>query len=180
MAIEKDVENVSRYIEFAPGNFATYSIELAKLLISISSEVDVVMKELCNEVDNSKPKNNINDYVNIVTKLIPGFKKEKAYINKFELEFQPWLGWEINNSPEWWKSYNNIKHHRVDFYHEANLGNVLNALSALLITNTYYFRYKLSSNQADLIPFKQVHYKLEYQPDFIRLNKDYYYYSYIG
>lgn len=47
LAIEKDLENLSRYIEFDESNLKTYSIELTHILFSASSEVDVVMKQLC-------------------------------------------------------------------------------------------------------------------------------------
>jgi hypothetical protein len=44
LAIESDLENLSRYIEFIDTNFKTYSIELAHLLLASSSEIDVVLK----------------------------------------------------------------------------------------------------------------------------------------
>ncbi|GEM_PF-733291 len=37
LAIESDLENLTRYIEFHPDNFATYSIENAKLLMTATS-----------------------------------------------------------------------------------------------------------------------------------------------
>ena len=39
IALEQDLAKLSRYIEFAEGNFSTYSIELAHLLLAASSEV---------------------------------------------------------------------------------------------------------------------------------------------
>ena len=46
LAIEKDLEHLSRYIEFSDANLGTYSIELTHLLLSASSEVDVVMMNI--------------------------------------------------------------------------------------------------------------------------------------
>jgi len=51
LALESDLERVSRYIEFDKANFKTYSIELAHLLLAASSEVDVVAKTLCQRID---------------------------------------------------------------------------------------------------------------------------------
>lgn len=62
LAIEKDLENLSRYIEFAEPNLNTYSIELTHILFSASSEVDVVMKQLCNLIDPGQKVENIDDY----------------------------------------------------------------------------------------------------------------------
>ena len=50
LALEADVENLSRYIEFKKDNFRVYSIEIAHILLASSSEVDVVAKQLCNEI----------------------------------------------------------------------------------------------------------------------------------
>ena len=47
LAIESDLGKVSRYIEFTQENFGVYSIELAHLLLTSASEVDVVAKGIC-------------------------------------------------------------------------------------------------------------------------------------
>ncbi len=68
LAIEKDLEHLSRYIEFAKDNLGTYSIELTHILLSASSEIDVIMKQLCTLINPSKTTNNINDYKEIIKK----------------------------------------------------------------------------------------------------------------
>lgn len=50
LALEHDMEVVSRYVEFCEPNFSVYSIELAHLLFAVASEVDVVAKLLCSEL----------------------------------------------------------------------------------------------------------------------------------
>ena len=47
IALERDLEVASRYVEFCPQNFNVYSIEFAHLLFAAASEVDVVAKLLC-------------------------------------------------------------------------------------------------------------------------------------
>lgn len=47
LALEKDLEGVSRYIEFCKDNLNTYSIELAHLLLSSASEIDTIAKSVC-------------------------------------------------------------------------------------------------------------------------------------
>jgi hypothetical protein len=42
IAIESDLENTARYVEVTPGNFRTYSVEYARILLSAGSEVDVM------------------------------------------------------------------------------------------------------------------------------------------
>ena len=47
LAVENDVEKLSRYIEFTKDNFKVYSLEMTHLLLAASSEVDVVAKLIC-------------------------------------------------------------------------------------------------------------------------------------
>jgi hypothetical protein len=49
----------------------------------------------------------------------------------------PWKSWSSEKNPKWWTAYNKVKNHRNDFYKEANLGNVLNALSGLCVLVCY-------------------------------------------
>jgi len=53
------------------------------------------------------------------------------------LHFKPWNKWRSDNTPDWWRQHKNVKHQRSDFYHQANLKNVLEALAALYIVNIY-------------------------------------------
>ena len=72
LALERDMEVVARYIEFAVPNFQVYSIELAHLLFAAASEVDVVSKLLCSELEPSAPrKNNINAYKAVLLRALP-------------------------------------------------------------------------------------------------------------
>jgi hypothetical protein len=51
LALERDLEVVSRYVEFTDDNNETYSIELAHLLFAAASEADVIAKLLCKQLD---------------------------------------------------------------------------------------------------------------------------------
>jgi hypothetical protein len=66
LALEKDLEAASRYIEFSPDNFNTYSIELAHLLLSAASEVDTLAKCICSILDPKAKPENINEYRRII------------------------------------------------------------------------------------------------------------------
>ena len=46
LAIERDLEPLSRYVEFNPKNFDCYSIEIARLLLAAAAEVDIVCKQI--------------------------------------------------------------------------------------------------------------------------------------
>ena len=66
MQLENDFSKTFNYVEFTDDNLSTYSKEYAKQLISIGSELDIVFKALCNEVDPTKARSCITDYANIL------------------------------------------------------------------------------------------------------------------
>lgn len=179
LAIEKNLENLSRYIEFVNANLMTYSIELTYILLSASAEVDVIMKQLCKLIDPSKPTNNIHDYRKIIQGHLPSFINEEICIERFGLSFKPWDKWIGENSPNWWEGYNNVKHHRNTHFNEANLQNTINAVGALLLTVVYYYKYAFSNESNSNINFKETTKQLQPKASFIKINADYYYHNLI-
>lgn len=142
VVLEKELENVSRYIEFATENEATYSIELARILMSASSEIDVILKMICSIF--GEKAENIIAYSECFRRHCPELADEEVYIPRFSMMLKPWINWKgtDNASPDWWKSYNQVKHQRNESYREANLKNVINAVGALLVCTVYYYKQK--------------------------------------
>lgn len=139
IALEQDVERIARFIEFTDRNFETYSIELAHLLLAASSETDVVLKALCNLKDPDKNHRNINDYRETVKINFNTLISEKCYMHRYGLTLEPWTNWGGDTNPAWWHSYNNVKHERNQYFHEANLHNTLNSICGLAIVVLYYY-----------------------------------------
>ena len=71
IALEADIERLSRYVEFTANNFNTFSIEIAHLLLSASSEVDMVAQQLCQSLDNTTSAGSIDQYRNVIKTNIP-------------------------------------------------------------------------------------------------------------
>ena len=129
-AFEDDLEHLSRYVEFSPDNYATYSLELVRLLLAAGSEVDVALKALCAKTEPRRKPKNISDYKKI---LLPKFKEitsQPVKIRKFGITVVPWEGWDTK-SPQWWQAYNHVKHSRLSNYRLGNLENVLHAVAGL-------------------------------------------------
>ena len=177
LTIEQDLENLSRYIEFSNENLKTYSIELTHILLSASSEVDVIMKELCSLISPNQKSNNINDYKNIISRRIQGFSNEEICISRYRLFYKPWERWEQSESPDWWKSYNNVKHQRNNCFDQANLQNTINAVGALLVTVVYYYKYAFSKEDGNEMNFKDTIIQLQPGASFMKINSDDYYYN---
>ncbi len=110
LAIEQYLEKLSRYIEFSDANLNTYSIELTHILLSASSEVDVIIKQLCELIDPTSPRENINHYKVIIPQNLNSFINEEISIDRFGLKYKPWINWNGDQNPNWWRSYNNVKH----------------------------------------------------------------------
>ncbi|MFM2317692.1 MAG: hypothetical protein RLZZ215_313 [Pseudomonadota bacterium] len=174
LALERDLEVVSRYIEFSDGNFSVYSIELAHLLFAASSEVDVVAKSFCCLVEPTSDPKNINQYREILLPKIPDFTTIEISVPRYELRSQPWLNWADRKNPDWWRSYNNVKHKRDAHFHEATLKNVLDAMGALLIMTAHYYAYKLQSDSSNTFDVSCIMQKLNPHPALLQLPHSYY------
>jgi hypothetical protein len=144
IALEQDLELISRYIEFTESNFATFSIELARLLFAAASEVDVVAKLICEQAAPGQRCANIDDYRAILLMHFAEVSRAIIHIPRYGISFAPWENWEADRNPDWWRSYNNVKHERNRHFPEATLRNALNAIGGLLILTHQYYTTELA------------------------------------
>ena len=175
LAIESDLENLSRYIEFIDANFNTYSIELAHLLLASSSESDVVLKELCALLCPDEKRENINDYRKIIKSNVPEFINESIYIKRYGVSVKPWDNWNGDNNPDWWASYNNVKHERNQYFDQANLRYTISSVGGLLVTCYYYYKKLFEKESGAILEPKIVTEKLQQKSKFVQLDNSYYY-----
>jgi len=179
LALERDLELATRYVEFSQQNFGVYSIEFAHLLFAAASEVDVVAKLLCQQVAPQSPRNNINDYKSVLLAALPDLPTTQVYVSRYGLVLTPWDNWANANNPLWWRSYNNVKHERDTHFNEATLHNALNALGALLILTYYHYSYALSTISGQRLAPKATTRELEPQSTLFRLADDHYHGTYL-
>ena len=99
LALERDMEVVTRFIEFRQENFAVFSIELAHLLFAAASEVDVVAKLLCKQVAPQSLCRNINEYRRVLSPRMPELPHEKVFVPRYGLDFEPWSNWANGKNP---------------------------------------------------------------------------------
>jgi hypothetical protein len=135
--LEENLEVIFRYIEPEGENMKTYSLENARLYLSICSEIDILFKELL-----SAPElENINQYRKGIEakQYFEKFYSQEVNIVKYGITAKsPWINFKDHKSPDWWKSYNNVKHSRLKNFEEANLENIINALCGLFILVCFY------------------------------------------
>jgi hypothetical protein len=175
LALERDLETLSRYIEFCEPNFSAYSIELAHLLFAAASEVDVIAKLLSTYIDPAAPRANIGNYKTLLLRAIPDLPHEKAFVPRYGLWFEPWSNWAGRTNPDWWRAYNRVKHERDVHFNEATLKNALNALGALLIMTIYFYSYALPPPGSAPHTLKNTTLYLLPTSSLLRLDASYYY-----
>lgn len=132
-------------------NVHSIAIEFAKLLLSICSEIDVICKLICHEIDPHKKVKNIDQFRSIIKNKFPKFHSTTIHVPIMDISLKPWDSWSFNENPKWWKAYNGVKHKRNMYYHNANLKNTLDALSGLLAVVFYYYKM-ISVNPMGDIP----------------------------
>lgn len=152
LALESDLERLSRYVEFNDDNFNAYSIEMVHLLLAAASEIDVVAKQNCAIIAPREKAENIKDYCAIFISSLPEIKEINISIPRYNLEFTPWSYWSCDKSPEWWTAYNNIKHQRGKYFKQANLKNVLDAISGLFVILLLLYRNQSKETKLTSIP----------------------------
>jgi hypothetical protein len=147
VALESDLEAVSRYVEFTPDNYNTYSIELAHVLFAAASEADVIAKLLCKLLDTQQSPVNIDGYKSVIMTHIAAIAANNVFVPRYGLTLTPWDQWSKNDGqqphPYWWSGYNKVKHQRDSYFKLATLHNALNAMGGLLLLAFHYYRYAL-------------------------------------
>ena len=171
ITVEDDLYKLSRFIEFDIRNEEVFSIELVRLLISSSSEFEVVAKELCSIKDPSIRINNINDIRKNLLIFYPDIYYLEIIVPRFGLNYKPLINWKINKNCEWWNSYNSVKHQRNNKYENANLKNVINAVGALYIVNLYYYNSLQEKNKNTVVKMEETTLELKPKPCLIKINQ---------
>jgi hypothetical protein len=149
-ALDADVLHLSRFIELTPENFATYSLELSRILFAAAAEVDVVAKLLCKKIDPASTAHNIGVCRAVIAAKMPLLLETVIEIPRYSLTLKPWESWSSGTSPLWWDAYNNVKHNRHTHFSDASLINAINAVAGLFAI--LLFLYRDESQNAQLAP----------------------------
>ena len=143
LVLERELVNSFNYVGLSNDNFSTYSVEFAKMLLSICSEFDSVFKDYVELRSGNRPSN-IKEAFECLSAL-----NDIAFVNEVvdiainqSISLKPFNAW-INGmyaKLTWWDSYNAVKHDRGTYFRKANLENCLNSLAALLTPVNRLFR----------------------------------------
>lgn len=148
VTLESDLAKATRYVEITESNMPTYSVEFARLILSVGSEIDVLAKVLCDQNQLPVSPQNINGYRKAITGRFPRFIELQVRVPRYGLELLPWLDWRDEENPEWWRAYNDIKHERNINFHKANLKNALHSMAGLFVLVCYICHQELRVDKA--------------------------------
>ncbi|MGL4503427.1 MAG: hypothetical protein ACRCU2_30485 [Planktothrix sp.] len=161
LALENDLINVSRYIEFSGVdnreaiNARVHSMELLRIFFAACAESENILKILAprpstisGDYNIRKIKNELQaHHLTVFNQLIT----TTIQLPIFNISFTPWQDWRTEGSPKWWSRYNWMKHRRTTFnpamwhYKLANLHNTLNAVSGLMCLLLHHYTDTTSS-----------------------------------
>lgn len=150
--IQRDIQELFRYIEPATANLGTYSYNIQQLLIRICVEIEANFKAIFKDnLFTQKPEKNWNiiDYSRVnVSHHLSGYKVEYPVWDEEDHLFCPFAEWEGNKSIslEWYNAYNKIKHRKEALKEYATLGHLLEAFAGLFVLLTAQF------NRTDFAP----------------------------
>lgn len=138
--LEDRMIELSEYVTIDRSNYATFSLQLNTLFISICSELDSLAGEFC-KIINENEKNifGIIKKIDIIVTKYPNLRNWRIS-TKYPyttIDIVPFAKFEANTH-SWWTDYNDVKHNRVEQddngrynYQKANLKNVLHSIAAL-------------------------------------------------
>lgn len=174
LMLEKNFVETEQYLAIDELNFNAFSNEYIKQYQTICSEIDVIAKSYCKELDSNFKGKTINNYCKCIIDNNSDFSSRRVKLNNSEIEVIPWENWIysaltqtngntkiVSTNPNWWTKYNKIKHNRTTiddqtgypYYKLANQKNVLYSLAALFQLEMYYYRLlwqKYFSSQPDM------------------------------
>lgn len=140
---ERMLVEIFEYVEPGDDNATTYSFEMYTFLLRVCTEIESNFKEIL-------MSNTYNVISNDLT-MKDYFKIEKSSkLSKYKVRYNNWrasdktrvtyemypflsFGNVKPSSPEWYRSYNIVKHNREEELNHANLLNCINALAGLLV-----------------------------------------------
>jgi hypothetical protein len=147
--LERQFIDFTKYVPYLEGNENVYSFRLLNLTLAIGAHIDSAFKEMFRFPDFSKKypeilkkvkaqKATIRDYLSIGKEYC--LSERKVFFKKLpknEVVF-PFKQFETGASPEWWTTYNKIKHEFSSNFEKSTLKNARDALAGAFLLNVVH------------------------------------------
>ena len=141
-SVEKMLKETNQFVAHTIENGSTFSDEFAKIILLSGSEIDSILKVLCNLLE-IKPKDNnytMKEYSKVLEKIdnikeIEYMIDYSSSLDSYGISIYPFANFNKNikhSGLEWWEDYQAIKHDRVSATKKCTLLNALKIVSAHL------------------------------------------------
>ena len=167
LMIEREFRKSIKCVALEDDNANAYSSFFIKLLLQIGSEVDVVAKSLCGQINASNEAETIRAYAQEILAVYPEI--ERLTVKREPMSpVKPWEDWQKKETvieadgnhtrygPEWWRIYNAVKHNRLgtethysvqkEVRKFATLRTVTDALAGLYVLELYLYQRVTDKN----------------------------------
>lgn len=124
-------------------NLETYGNRIRNVIILACTEVDALLKTILKGNNVKSEGNNycMVDYLKLKEPMcLDCYTMSFRYIKDIG-EWSPFKKW-YSNSPEWYQSYNKVKHDRFKNIEKATLANAINAIMAFVIVLAARYGYR--------------------------------------
>ena len=168
--LEKEFVATLHYLSLDSENENAFSQAYAKLILELGSEIDVVLKLYCQNIDKSFKGKDMGRYKVCIQYCNPDFIKQSVEEKITHRVLNPWIEWgdSSQNTLCWWKAYNKVKHSRTELseidnvkklsYKFANQKYTLLALAGLYQILIYkYYQLAIEENKKILTPLPGSH-----------------------
>ena len=134
--LKRDLRKLFEYIEPVPANATTFSHRTFEILLRACTEVEAHCKQILEANEQLKDEENIKRYSDLEGPM----RLSEYEIICIESEFsalKPFASFtkvkRDERSPDWYRAYNKVKHHRSANFPEATLLGAVNAVAAVHI-----------------------------------------------
>ncbi len=145
--LENDFQKVMAHVPLEEEHMEVWSLELGRILILLGSMVDSFFKYAIKdlhfndipEIDSIERGDDadMRDYEEIFERYYC-LSSKKVYVRCKGATIKPFESWSEDNSLEWWKAYQAVKHDKFANKKEAKLKHVLYGMAGFFLLNTIH------------------------------------------
>lgn len=177
--LEDEICEIEKFIEFSSANYQTFSNINAKSILSICSEIDVLLKDYCALLDSKKVYENMGEYRDCITANDTNIAKQEIKLPRYGISIIPWKDVYTSSGTKikWWDDYNSIKHERLQNYNLATLENVIESCAALFCLVVNLIKKSEERIAGKLIDYRDITYDLTPESKLVKFSDDSFYYN---
>ena len=151
LLIQSDLQRLFEFIEPSDRNWNTYSFRIHELLMRTCIEIEANFKAIFKE-NTYHPTDKRGNPVPPERWKMQNYRRVNAshHLASYKVHypvwegtksvFEPFLPWATSPELPWYQAYNSSKHDRKVAFREASFGNLLNAVTGLLVLLSSQFR----------------------------------------